>query len=208
VRARNEAALVALASTPAVALLLLHDLAWSYMASWDLRPGGPEAPLAERIVVASYNWAFRWWLIVDFAGVALLLPLVVLLGGRRLAQSSSPLEMRKRSAIWSVVAGVAFVAILVSQYTWSSASDTGAIGSFVAAWTAGHWILFCAAAPALANGYGVVSAAPNQPKIHFVLVILLATALSGEWGLVVLLLILQTWLFLPAALLKRRLTTG
>jgi hypothetical protein len=137
-----------------------------------------------------------------------MLPVAVLVGGRLLAKPAEAGAMRRRAAIWTALAGAVFIGTEVVQYKLWSAPDVQALGALLVVWGAGHWMLTCLAAAALANGYGVLLTQGRQPRGLLVSAILLAAVVSGGWGLVALAVALQAWLFRSAALVRRRPTTS
>lgn len=94
---------------PAVVLVALEARAHFLISTWDLRAGAPEAPLAERIVVALYNWMVR--LAPFFVAVVLLVsPLAIVFGGRRLAKTSDAQSLRADSLVSSALGMVMLMA--------------------------------------------------------------------------------------------------
>jgi hypothetical protein len=193
VSGRKEAALVALASTPAAVLILLHEYAWRYMVTWDIRPDAPEAPLEQRMVVAAYNWVLRLWPFVALAATVLILPIVVVVCGRRLASSGDRDAMRARSIAWSALSIAMLIGTQVAPRMLSP-HDIESLGSLLVAWGAAHWLATCCAAPALADGYAVLSLDGRLPPWHLAIPLVLAAVVSGGWGIALLLLVLQAWL--------------
>jgi hypothetical protein len=163
--------------------------------------------LSQRIVVASYNWVTRIWPFVDFAAAVLVLPIAVLVLARALAKSPDRAGMRRRCAIWAASAIGAFAGTVVVERQLRSAQDVGSLASMLVACGTGHWLGTWLAAPALANAWGALSAEGQLPQKALAIAVLLAAAATGGWGIVVLLLALQAWLFIPEVLLQRRPTT-
>lgn len=207
---RKEVAFVGVALAPSALWPLLHQQAISYVATWDASPGAPQAPqapLPERILVAADNWVIRFWPFGELILEAVLLPILVVVVGRLLAQSSDAGAMRRRSAVWSILAIGLFASITVAACQAQLLATWVPLATLLVLWGAGQWAITCLAAPAFVNGYAVLRATGRDPHLMLAVPLLICAVLTG-WGLVALLVLLQAWLFLPAALSRSRPTTG
>lgn len=204
---QKEVAFVGVALTPAAVWILLHHQAMSYVATWDVSPGAPQAPLRQRVLVAADNWVIRFWPFGELVLEAVLLPILVVLVGRLLAQSSDPRAMSRRSLVWSILAISLFALTTAAAFQLRFLSTLAPLALLLVLWGAGQWAITCLAAPAFVNGYAVLRSTGRDPGEILVVPLLLCAVLTG-WGLVALLVLLQAWLFLPAALSKSRPTRG
>jgi hypothetical protein len=171
--------LLLLVLLPAVLLVGLDARAHFLISTWDLRPGAPQAPLAERVVVVLYHWVVR---LAPFLFIALVLtafPLAILFGGRRLAKATSAQTLRADSLAWSALATVTMLA--------SVPLSTLLVGLVAPAWA---WVVYCLWVIAAANTYAllVVSKCRLPGVVVFVL-----SLFSGPVGVFVFNVALWAW---------------
>jgi hypothetical protein len=160
------------------------------------------------MAVAANNWAIRWWPFLEFAAGLLVFPLVVLFAGRLVAKSPDTPGMRRRVAIWGAITLAACLAVVLIQAQLRPVTDVASLASILAAWGAGRWVALCCATPALINGYGVLTAEGRSPRASLVVAALLAAGATGAFGIAMLLLLVEAFLFVPGAFSKSRPTSA
>jgi hypothetical protein len=135
---------------PAVALVALEARAHFLISTWDLRAGAPEAPLAERFVVALYNWMVRLAPFFIVAIVLLASPLAIVFGGRHLAKASDAQTLRADSLVSSALGMVMLMA------SGSVLLPILQVGLLAPAWAL-QWFIICFWVIAAANTYALLA---------------------------------------------------
>ena len=175
------------AVAPALAWAAVNHQASAYIATWDLTPGAPQAPLSQRIVVAASNYAIRYLPLVPVL-LLLCLPLPVVFLGRRLARSTHVRTMLNQSWLWATLGLVAGILVVWREVSLRDASQLVVL-------EAARWVAGCLCAAALINTYGVLTATGRrQAAVWGLLGVWGASLLAGTHGLVLALLALEAWM--------------